>query len=84
LSLTPLEDKPLAASQITSNQPDRPQHPLLDERLVGAQLRVVINDGETYKNREVTVLIAQVEGIVLYDIMSIIPQEVWPLHGCCQ
>jgi hypothetical protein len=64
LSLTPLEDQPLAASQITSSQPDRPQHPLLDERLVGAQLRVVVNNGETYKNREVTVLIAQVEGIV--------------------
>jgi hypothetical protein len=31
---------------------------------VGAQLRVVVNDGETYKNREVTVLIAQVEEIV--------------------
>jgi hypothetical protein len=64
LSLTPLEDQPLVASQITSNQQNRPQHSLLDERLVVAQLRVVVDDGETYKNREVTVLIAQVEGIV--------------------
>jgi hypothetical protein len=63
-------DQPLAAespattSQIASKQPDRPQHPLLDERLVGAQLKVVVNDGETYKNREVAVSIAKVEGVV--------------------
>ena len=66
----PPTDQPLAAespattSQITSKQPDRPQYPLLDERLVGAQLKVVVNDGETYKNREVTVSIANVEGVV--------------------
>jgi hypothetical protein len=63
-------DQPLAAespattSQIASKQPDRPQYPLLDERLVGAQLKVVVNDGETYKNREVAVSIAKVEGVV--------------------
>ena len=37
-SLTPAwcpEDQPLAtSSQIATKQPDRPQHPLLDERLV--------------------------------------------------
>ena len=58
MSLTPAwnlpEDRPLATSnQIARKQPDRPQHPLLDERLVGAQLRVVVNDGETYRDREV-------------------------------
>ena len=42
-SLTPAWNaQPLASnSQIASKQPDRPQHPLLDERLVGAQLKVV-------------------------------------------
>jgi hypothetical protein len=52
------------SSQIASKPPDRPQHPLLDERLVGALLKVVANDGETYKNREVEVSIAKVEGVV--------------------
>ena len=61
----PLEaESPATTSQIASKQPDRPQYPLLDERLVGAQLKVVVNDGETYKNREVTVSIAKVEGVV--------------------
>ena len=68
-SLTPAwnlpEDRPLAtSSQIARKQPDRPQHPLLDERLVGAQPKVVVNDGENYKNREVFVSIARVEGVV--------------------
>jgi hypothetical protein len=59
------EDQPLATnSQIASEQPDRPQYHLLDERLVGAQLKVVVNDGENYKNREVIVSIARVEGVV--------------------
>lgn len=40
------------------------QYPLLDERLVGAQLKVVVNNGETYKNKEVIVSIAKVEGVV--------------------
>ena len=57
-------ESPATTSQIASKQPDRPQHPLLDERLVGAQLKVVVNDGETYKNRDVTVSIAKVEGVV--------------------
>ena len=62
---TPPEDQPSATnSQIASKQPDRPQHPLLDERLVGAQLKVVVNDGETYKNRDVVVLISSIEGVV--------------------
>lgn len=62
---SPPEDQRLAtSSQITSKPPDRPQHPLLDERLVGALLKVVVNDGETYKNREVTVSIAKFEGVV--------------------
>jgi hypothetical protein len=66
----PPVDQPLAAEspattiQIATKQPDRPQYPLLDEQLVGAQLRVVVNDGETYKNREVPVSIAKVEGAV--------------------
>jgi hypothetical protein len=61
----PPEDQPLATtSQIASKQPDRRQHPLLDERLVGAKIKVVVNDGETYKDREVFVSIARVEGVV--------------------
>ena len=40
------------------------QYPLLDERLVGAQLKVVVNNGETYKNKEVIISIAKVEGVV--------------------
>jgi hypothetical protein len=61
----PPEDQALATnSQIASKQPDRPEHPLLDERLVGAQLKVVVNDGENYKDREVFVSIARVEGVV--------------------
>jgi len=40
-----------------------PHYPLLDERLVGAQLKVVVN-GENYKNREVIVSIAETEGDV--------------------
>ena len=68
-SLTPAwnppEDQPIATnSQIASKQPDRPQHYLLDERLVGAQLKVVVNNGENYINREVIVSIARVEGVV--------------------
>jgi len=67
-SLTPAwnppEDHPLTTtnSRIASKQPDRPQHPLLDERLVGATIKAVVNDGgETYNNREVAVSIAKVE-----------------------
>jgi hypothetical protein len=36
----------------------------LDERLVGASLKVVVNDGDSYKNREVAVTIAKSEGVV--------------------
>ena len=67
LSLTPAwnppQDHPLATnSRIASKQPERPEHPLLDERLVGANLKVVIDDGsETYNKREVAVSIAKVE-----------------------
>ena len=70
LSLTPIwsppEDQRLAtSSQITSNLTDRPQrHPLLDEWLVGSSLKVVVNNGKTYKNREVTISIAKVDGVV--------------------
>ena len=39
------------------------QYPLLDERLVGAQLKVVVN-GDGYKNREVIISIAKSEGVV--------------------
>ena len=69
-SLTPIwsppEDQHLAtSSQIASNPTDRPQqHPLLDEQLVSSSLKVVINNGKTYKNREVIVLIAKVDGVV--------------------
>jgi hypothetical protein len=68
-SLTPAgnapEDQPLpTTSQIASRQPDRAQHPLLDERLVGAQLKVIVDNGANYKNREVIVSIAWVEGAV--------------------
>ena len=70
MSLTPAQNspevQPLATnSRISGNQPDRPQHHLLDERLVGAQLKVVVNDGDaTYKDREVPVSIAKVDGVV--------------------
>ena len=57
----PPEDQPLATS---SRITDGPQYPLLDEQLVGAQLKVFVNDGENYKYREITVLIAKVEGVV--------------------
>ena len=57
-------ESPATTSQMASKQPDRPQYPLLDERLVGAQLRVVVNDGETYMNRDVIVSIAKVDGVV--------------------
>ena len=58
-------ESPATTSQMASTQPDRPQYPLLDERLVGAQLKVVVNDGESYKNRDdVTVSIAKVDGVV--------------------
>jgi hypothetical protein len=61
----PPQDRPLPTnSQIASKQPDRPQHPLLDERLIGAQLKVVVNNGENYKNREVPVSIASVGGVI--------------------
>jgi hypothetical protein len=67
-SLTPAwspEHQPLAtSSQIATKQPDRPQHPLLDERLVGALLKVVVDNDDTYKKREVTVSIAKIEGVV--------------------
>jgi hypothetical protein len=62
---SPSDDQRLAtSSQIASNPPDRPQYPLLDERLVGASLKVVVNDGDTYKNRDVAVSIAKIEGVV--------------------
>ena len=70
MSLTPiwstLEDQCLAtSSHITSNPTDRPQwHPLLNEQLVGSSLKVVVDNGGTYKNREVIVLIAKVDGVV--------------------
>jgi hypothetical protein len=67
LSLTPAwnppEDQPSSSSRIASKQPDRPQYPLLDERLVGTQLKVVVN-GENYRNREVVVSIVKVDGVV--------------------
>lgn len=57
-------ESPATTSQMASKQPDRPQYPLLDERLVGAQLKVVVNDGDTYKNRDVNVSIAKIDGVV--------------------
>ena len=64
LTLFPRDQLIPTNSQTANKQPDRPQHPLLDKQLVGAQLKVVINDGETYKNREVAISIAKVEGVV--------------------
>ena len=67
-SLTPAwnppQEQPLATnSRIASKQPVRPPHPLLDEQLVGANLKVVVDDGgKSYNNREVVVSIAKVEG----------------------
>jgi hypothetical protein len=69
-SLTPAwnpREEPLATSSQIASLPDRPadpQHPLLDERLVGALLKVVVNDGESYKGREVVVSIARIGGAV--------------------
>ena len=69
MSLTPArstpEDQRLAtSSRIAARPQDRPEHPLLDERLVGTLLKVVVNDGDTYKNREVVISISKVEGVV--------------------
>jgi hypothetical protein len=63
---SPPEDQHLAtSSQIASRPADGPQHPLLDERLVGASLKVFVDDGgETYKNREVEVSIVKDKGVV--------------------
>ena len=62
---SPPEDQPLATSSQLARTPDMPQYPLLDERLVGASLKVVVNDGgDSYNNREVIVSIAKVEGVV--------------------
>jgi hypothetical protein len=63
---SPPEDQHLAtSSQISSITAGGPQHPLLDERLVGASLKVFVNDGgETYNNREVEVSIVKDEGVV--------------------
>jgi hypothetical protein len=57
----PLQDQPLATNtRIASTQPERPQHPLLEERLVGANLKVFVDDGgESYNNREIVVSIAK-------------------------
>jgi hypothetical protein len=62
-----------------------PEYPLLDERLVGALLKVVVNDGgDSYNDREVTVSIAKVEGVVgirhfVYNIYKgLAPQWVSP------
>ena len=59
----------------------------MDERLVGALLKVVVNDGgETYNNREVVVSIAKVEGIVsirhhVYNnSKGLVPAWVSPKH----
>jgi hypothetical protein len=63
-SLTP-EDQPLAtSSRIATKQPERPQHPLLDERLIGARLKVIVDNVDTGKKRESVVLIANVDGVV--------------------
>jgi hypothetical protein len=48
----------------SSLTPLNPQHPLLDERLVGAQLKAIVNDGDNYKDREVFVSIVKVEGVL--------------------
>ena len=68
-SLTPTwnppEDQPLAtSSRIVGKQPDGPQHHLLDERLVGTRLKVVVNNPDTGKNSEGTVRISKVDGVV--------------------
>jgi len=62
----PPEDQPLAtSSRIASRQPGRPEYHLLDERLVGARLKVVVNNTDTGKKSEaVVVLIAKVDGVV--------------------
>lgn len=58
-------DQSLPTNTLIASKPqDRPQHPLLDERLVGAQLKVVVNDGDKCKDREVIVSIDRVEGVV--------------------
>jgi hypothetical protein len=52
---------PVASTSRAITQQDKPQHPLLDERLIGAKLKVVANGGE-YKNRDIVVSIAEVGG----------------------
>jgi hypothetical protein len=68
-SLSPVwnlpEEQLLATNnKVISKQPDRPQHPLLDERLISAQVKAVVNGGENYKNREDFVSIDRVEGVL--------------------
>ena len=67
-SLTPAwspEDQRLAtSSQIITKPLNMPPHPPLDERLLGALLKVVINDGDKYKDREVVASIVKDEGVV--------------------
>jgi len=81
----------LAAARWDITQPDRPQHLLLDEQLVGAQLQVIVN-GDNYKNRGVTVSIAKIEESVsiqhvLYNVSKalspewVLPKNPNPMHN---
>ena len=66
-SLTPAwspEDQCLAtSSQIITKPLNTPPHPLLDKWLLGALLKVVVNDGDKYKDREVVASIVKDESI---------------------
>ena len=52
---------PTASSPIAGSSQMAVTHPLLDERLIGAPLRVKVT-GDIYKGSDVTVSIAEVEG----------------------
>src|ERR1700678_3336075 len=55
LALTTSHDPtPVAAASSSSIHPALPQHPLLDSRLLGVQLKVIINGGH-FKDKETAV-----------------------------
>jgi len=81
---SPSEDQRLAtSSHIASNPPDRPQYPLLDERLAGALLKVssmMATPTRTAWGRS-PFRLPSLEGWSVYNIMSIMPQKAWPCMG---
>ncbi len=58
-----LDPPHLSCADTTSpSQPDDQEHVLLDPRLVDVNVRVVVNNGEEYHNKELTAFIASTNG----------------------